>query len=73
MTRASVSAGHFPALLMVHFRLGIAPDETGTYVVDARVGAFALEGMGKLESEPNLCLLWNEGGYTKCNRCTFLQ
>ncbi len=40
----------------------VAPDEVGTYVLDARVGAFALDGVAKLESEPNLGLLWNEGG-----------
>ena len=39
----------------------VAPDDVGTYVIDARVGGVALDGIGKLESEPNLCLLWNEG------------
>ena len=39
----------------------IGADENGTYVVDARVGSFALDGIAKLESEPNVCLLWNEG------------
>lgn len=39
----------------------VAPDEVGTYVIDARVAAVALDGIAKLESEPNLCLLWNEG------------
>lgn len=39
----------------------VAPDEVGTYVIDARVAGVALDGIGKLESEPNLCLLWNEG------------
>ena len=39
----------------------VAPDEVGTYVVDARVAAVALDGRAKLESEPNLVLLWNEG------------
>jgi hypothetical protein len=55
-------SGAFSGAFNGTFSIRIAPDETGTYVVDARVGAFALEGMGKLESEPNLCLLWNEGG-----------
>ena len=64
-------SGAFSGAFNGTFSIRIAPDETGTYVVDARVGAFALEGMGKLESEPNLCLLWNEGGTQKCNRCTF--
>jgi hypothetical protein len=39
----------------------VAPDEVGTYVIDARVAAVALDGVAKLESEPNLGLLWNEG------------
>ena len=39
----------------------VAPDDVGTYVVDARIGAVVLDGRGKLESEPNLLLLWNEG------------
>ena len=39
----------------------IGADEVGTYVVDARVGSFDLDGIAKLESEPNVCLLWNEG------------
>jgi len=39
----------------------IGADEVGTYVVDARMGSFDLDGIAKLESEPNVCLLWNEG------------
>ena len=39
----------------------IGADEQGTYVLDAQVGSFALDGIAKLESEPNVCLLWNEG------------
>jgi hypothetical protein len=39
----------------------VAPDEVGTYVIDARVAGLALDGIGKLESEPNHCLLWNQG------------
>lgn len=39
----------------------VAPDEVGTYIIDARVAAVALDGIAKLESEPNLALLWNEG------------
>ena len=39
----------------------IAPDEVGTYVIDARGATLALDGRAKLESEPNLALLWNEG------------
>ena len=39
----------------------IGADDLGPYVVDARVGSFALDGIAKLESEPNVCLLWNQG------------
>lgn len=39
----------------------IGADEAGTYVLDAKIGSLALDGIAKLESEPNLCLLWNEG------------
>ena len=34
----------------------IAPNEVGTYVIDARLGKVALDGIAKLESEP--CLLY---------------
>ena len=39
----------------------IGADDSGTYVVDARIGSLALDGIAKLESEPNVCLLWNVG------------
>jgi hypothetical protein len=38
----------------------IGADETGTYVLDARIASLALDGIAKLESEPNVSLLWNE-------------
>ncbi len=38
----------------------VAPDEVGTYIIDARVGSIALDGRAKLESEPHLALLWND-------------
>ena len=38
----------------------IAPNDVGTYTIDARVANMAVDGVGKLESEPNLTLLWNE-------------
>ena len=31
----------------------IGADDAGTYVVDARIGSLALDGIAKLESEPN--------------------
>jgi hypothetical protein len=42
--------------------LRIAPNEVGTYVIDARLGKVALDGIAKLESEPNHALLWHESG-----------
>jgi len=39
----------------------IAPNDVGTYIIDARLAGLVLDGIAKLESEPNLCLLWNEG------------
>lgn len=39
----------------------VAPNDVGTYTIDARVSGSALDGVAKLESEPNLVLLWNEG------------
>ena len=40
----------------------VAPDEVGTYVLNARLASFVLDGIAKLESEPNAALLWNETG-----------
>ena len=40
----------------------VAPDEVGTYVIDARIGGVGLDGVAKLESVPNLGLLWNAEG-----------
>lgn len=40
----------------------IAADELGTYVVDARIGEVRVDGVAKLESAPNLGLLWNDEG-----------
>ena len=40
----------------------VAPNEVGTYVIDARIGKVALDGIAKLESEPNHALLWHESG-----------
>ena len=39
----------------------VAPDDVGTYVIDARIASVALDGRAKLESEPHLGLLWHEG------------
>lgn len=40
----------------------VAPDEVGTYIIDARFGGVRLDGVAKLESAPNLGLLWNAEG-----------
>ena len=40
----------------------VAPNEVGTYIIDARLGKVALDGIAKLESEPNHALLWHEAG-----------
>ena len=40
----------------------VAPDEVGTYIIDARIGGVRLDGVAKLESTPNLGLLWNAEG-----------
>ena len=38
----------------------VAPNEVGTYTIDAHIASIAVDGIAKLESEPNLALLWNE-------------
>lgn len=38
----------------------IAANEVGTYVIDARMLGAGLDGIAKLESQPNHSLLWNE-------------
>ncbi len=40
----------------------IAPNDVGTYTIDAQLGAMVIDGIAKLESVPNLGLLWNEPG-----------
>ncbi len=54
-------AGRLLGDLAGEVSIRVAPDEVGTYVIDARIGPVALDGIAKLESEPNLGLLWNEG------------
>ncbi len=50
----------------------VAPNDVGTYSVDARVAGVALDGIGKLESEPNLILLWNEGQTLSVSAAIFM-
>ncbi len=40
----------------------VAPNAVGTYVIDARIGGVRLDGVAKLESAPNLGLLWQADG-----------
>ena len=40
----------------------IAPNDVGTYTIDAQFGAMVVDGIAKLESVPNLGLLWNASG-----------
>lgn len=40
----------------------VAPNEVGTYTIDAQLGALPFDGIAKLESVPNLGLLWHAGG-----------
>ncbi len=49
----------FKAAQAMPLSIRVAPDEVGTYVVDARLGELGLDGVAKLESAPNLGLLWN--------------
>ena len=38
----------------------VVPNEVGTYTLDAFVAGTRLDGVGKLESDPNAALLWHE-------------
>lgn len=42
----------------------VVANEEGTYTVDVRTLAGAYSGVAKLESAPNLGMLWNEAGTT---------
>ena len=50
----------------------VAPNDVGTYTVDAKVAGIGLDGIGKLESEPNLILLWNENQTLSVTASLFL-
>jgi hypothetical protein len=41
------------------FAIWITPNDTGTYDVAAQFGAANLEGTAKMESYPNLAMLWS--------------
>ena len=55
-------AGEITDSYTLPLSMRIAPNEVGTYVIDARLGKVALDGIAKLESEPNHALLWHESG-----------
>jgi len=57
MTLAGSLLGDFTGDVSIR----IAPNEVGTYIIDAMVGAVSLDGVAKMESEPNLGLFWNQG------------
>ena len=40
----------------------VAEDDTGLYQMDLRLDGFAMDGSAKLESTPNMGMLWNEAG-----------
>jgi hypothetical protein len=44
-----------------HFAARIAANESGTYTLSLRLAGERLQGTAKLDSPPNLCLLWNDG------------
>ncbi len=57
LTLSGELGGEFGGQLSIR----VAPDDVGTYVIDARISDLSLDGVAKLESEPNLILLWNAG------------
>jgi hypothetical protein len=46
----------------VDFSLRAAQNEEGTWTLAALAGALRLQGSAKLDSPPNLALLWNDAG-----------
>ena len=54
--------GEISGSYSVPISVRVAPNEVGTYIIDARLGKVALDGIAKLESEPNHALLWHEAG-----------
>lgn len=52
------------------FAVHVVEDDTGTFQVTASGGP-ALEGTAKLESEPNLAMLWSEDGSSMASVALF--
>ena len=46
----------------VEFSMRVAQNEEGTWTLGALAGALRLQGTAKLDSPPNLALLWNDAG-----------
>jgi hypothetical protein len=46
----------------VEFSLRMARNEEGTWTLGALAGRLSLQGTAKLDSPPNLALLWNDAG-----------
>ncbi|MBX3705916.1 MAG: hypothetical protein KF911_04715 [Pseudomonadales bacterium] len=46
----------------VEFSIRVVQNEAGTWTIGLRAGALRLHGTAKLESAPNLALLWNDAG-----------
>jgi hypothetical protein len=46
----------------VDFSLRVVQNEEGTWTLAALAGALRLQGSAKLDSPPNLALLWNDAG-----------
>jgi hypothetical protein len=55
LTIKEISAKH-------SFAVWITPNDTGTYDVAAQFGSANLEGTAKMESYPNLAMLWGTSG-----------
>ena len=49
----------------------IAPNDVGTYTIVAHLGAVTLDGIAKLESVPNLGLLWTTNNFQHASVALF--
>lgn len=53
------------------FQIRLAANEVGTYTLRVAVAGVRLEGTAKLESPPNLGLVWSEGGFLNATFALF--
>lgn len=58
LTGTWVAEGQVP----VEFSMRFARNEEGTWTLGAMAGGLRLQGTAKLDSPPNLALLWNDAG-----------